>query len=306
MGFKCEKCHKKFKVKRNLIQHLKKQIPCNLTYECTKCYKVFKTPRELTRHENRITSCAPTEVPVITDTNAENKCQYCNKEYANKQNLVRHLKTCDKEANMRIIMEKLMAPVMEKLDRLEKGSNNVTIINNMEQNLYVGNNLCHYGEEDPMLLDHDKVQTMLLEDAKNFVPRLIREIHNNLDLPQNHNVFYDQKTDKAMVFTRKLVNGIMVSTWVLRDFKTVSQELVNKAKRYPTCMPLAQNIKPNSIKERQYVQSMLFVTKEYEHTEKDMEMNKKTLTDVTKNLGFFQMIEDTTYVSNLLPLIPLN
>jgi DNA-directed RNA polymerase subunit RPC12/RpoP len=299
MRFECTKCHKKFKEKRSLENHSKKLPPCHVVYPCNKCSKPFRSQRDLDRHLNRKTPCAPTEIPVIKEDNPENRCQYCNKEYVNKQSLVRHLKTCDKEANMKIIMEKLSD--LKKQVGIQ-AINNTTINVSTSQNLYVGNTLCCFGEEDYSLLDQNKIQTMLLEDAENFVPRLIREIHNSPDLPQNHNVFHEPKTNRTMVFIKKVVNGVTVSTWELRDLETVSQELVTKAKRYPTCMPLAQGIPPNSAKERQYCKSMQFITKEYKHSEADLIAIKQTLTNVTKNPGFFTMIEDTTHVSHLIPL----
>ena len=90
-----------------------------------------------------------------------------------------------------------------------------------------------------------------------------------------------------------------------KDFKEISQDLVKKAKRYSTCVPLANGIKRKSIQEQRYDQGMKYV-KEYTHTDEDLEKNKELLTELTNNSGFFQMIEETTYVSGMLPLIPLN
>jgi hypothetical protein len=303
MRFKCDNCNRKFKEKRTLVQHQNKKIPCTVMYGCDKCDYVFKTQRELTRHENRKTSCAPTEVPVISEDNPENKCHYCNKTYANKQNLVRHLKICDKDSNMRIIMEKLTN--LENQINKQNGTT-INVSNNTSQNLYVNSTPCLFGEEDFTLLDQTKVQTMFLEDPRNFVPRLLCELHNNPDLPQFHNVYYEPKTQKTMIFTRVLINGIYVNTWQLKELEDVSVQLVTKAKRYPTCMPLAQNIKPNSFDEQRYCQSLEIVTRQYEHSEADLISTKEMLTNVTKNPGFFKMLADTTYVSGSLPLIHLN
>jgi hypothetical protein len=254
---------------------------------------------------DRVTPCVPDEVPVILDNNKENRCQYCNKTYANKSSLTRHLKICNKEVSMQAIMNMLKANNEQLLEQLKSG-NGTTIINNTNNSLYLDNNLCIFGEEDPMLLDPEKISKMLLDDPNKFVPRLLREIHLNPDLPQNHNVYYDFKKDQAMIFTRVLINGVMVSTWQKRDFKKVSQDLVDKAKRYPTCLPLAQKIKPNSMDEVRYCRNLQIVTKEYNHSEQDLIDNKEMLIEVTNNKGFFKMIEDTTYISGTLPLIHLN
>jgi len=304
MSYSCTKCKKSFKEKRYLDQHISnRKTPCNKKYICTACRKVFDSQRHLDRHMKRVTPCAPDQVPVILENNVENRCQYCNKTYANKSSLTRHLKICNKDVSMKAIM-KLLEENNRRLVEELRGGNTTTIINN--NTLYMGNKLCVFGEEDFSLLNQNKVQAMFLEDATKFVPRLIRELHTNPELPQFHNVYYDTETKQAMVFTRVMINGVYVSTWQKKDMSEVSKELVKKAKRYPTCTPLAQNIKPNSADEHRYCQSMQFVTREYKPSDEDFNDIKQTLTNVSKNPGFFKMIEDTTYVSGTLPLIHLN
>jgi len=312
MVYICKICKKKYKSKHNYEKHLAMDKSCSIKYVCTKCSYVFQYEKDLVKHMNRKTLCAPEEIPIITDDNPENRCQFCNKTYATKSSLTRHQKTCDKEVNMKLIMNMLIdlkKDNMELKKNQNRGNASSSVVNNFvsnNNNLYLGTTPCAFGEEDYTLLDQKKVQRMFLEDAPNFVSALICEIHNNPDLPQFHNVYYETKHDKAMVFTKKIVNGITVHTWELQDFSEVSKQLVTKAKRYPTCMPLAQGIPRNSAEEARYCQSLHFVSKEYEHSEQDLINNKKMLTNVTKNPGFFKMIENTTYISNNLPLIPLN
>jgi len=312
MSYVCEKCNRNFKAQQYLDIHLKRKTICTNKYICTKCKKDFISQRHLDRHLERLTTCAPDEIPVIIGDNSENRCQYCNKTYATKSSLTRHQKTCDKQVNMAAIMNMLQnlttnyESVTKELAQL-KGSPTIVNNNNVyNNNLYVGNELCIFGEEDYTLLDQNKVSKMLLDDAPKFVPRLIREIHANPDLPQYHNVFYDMKTNQAMIFTRVMINGVLVSTWQKKDMKEVSIQLVDKAKRYPTCMPLAQNIRPNSLAEQQYCKSLKFVTQEYKHSDLDIDATKKILTMVTAHPCFANMVENTTHVSGMLPLIHLN
>jgi hypothetical protein len=315
MSHICDKCKKAFTASYRLEQHKKRKTPCTQRFICHKCNREFQAQRHLDRHLERLTTCVPDEIPVITAENTENRCQYCNKTYSTKSSLMRHMKTCDKEVNMAAIMH-MLQKLDNKVDNNHKMSqsreNNPQIVNNntYNNNLYVGNKLCLFGEEDFALLDQNKVAKLLLDDPHNFVPLLLREIHTNPDLPQNHNVYYDAKTDEAIVFTRVMINGVYVSTWQRKEVKEVSKQLVTKAKRYPTCMPLAQNIRPNSLEEQRYVQSMNIVTRQYEHSDKDVVDTKEMLSIVTKHPKFFNMVEGTTYVSGMgevtLPLIHLN
>jgi hypothetical protein len=109
-----------------------------------------------------------------------------------------------------------------------------------------------------------------------------------------------------MIFTTVIVNGVEVNTWEKKEIKEISRQLVTKAIRYPTCVPLAQNIRPNSMDEDRYVRGMQLITREYKHSEADLIKTKEILTNVSKNPGFFRMIDNTTYVTGNLPLIHLN
>jgi hypothetical protein len=301
--YQCTKCGRKFAEKRYLEQHGRRKVSCAQKYTCSKCFRVFKTQSDLTRHDNRKTPCVTDEIPVIAENNLENRCQYCNNTFATKGSLTRHLKTCNKEGNMFAIMQMLKEIKEDKPGQIV---NNIT-----NNNLYVGSNgrdfeLCVFGDEDPQLLDIKKMQRLFIDEPQNFVEGVIREYHANPNLPQNHNVYFDVKKEQCMVFTRVMVNGIMVSTWQKKEIKEVSKDLVKKAIRYPTCMPLANGIRPNSAEEQQYCKSLQLITREYEHSDIDVENTKEILTKVTGQPGFFRMITDTTYVSSLLPLIHLN
>lgn len=282
------------------------EVPCYKKYVCNKCSHYFRDSTGLQKHLDRLTSCIPNEIPVIIDDNSENRCQFCNKTFATKSSLTRHQKICDKPANLAHIMSlvqakmeaKVDAAVAAKMEQMQGTGNTPTIVvNNNAQNLYVGNNLCVFGEEDYTLLDQTKMQRLLLDEPEKFVPGVIREIHANSDFPQYHNVFYEPKTEKTMVFARTMVNGIEVTTWVLKEIAAVSKILVTNAKRYPTCMPLAQGIRPNSAEEDKYCRGLEIVTREYEHSDIDLANNKQILSTITDNPAFHKMVANTTYVS---------
>lgn len=106
--FVCKKCGRDFTQDRYLQNHLNKKVSCDKKHTCMKCNKEFASNSALSAHLNRVTPCVPEEIPIIDIPKNEKRCQYCYKIYSNTQNLKRHQQTCDKETNMRHVIE-LMA-----------------------------------------------------------------------------------------------------------------------------------------------------------------------------------------------------
>lgn len=63
---------------------------------CGDCGKVFRTPANLLVHKNRLTPCVIKELSPEQIINP-NRCLYCNKIFSKKENLTRHLKSCDRK-----------------------------------------------------------------------------------------------------------------------------------------------------------------------------------------------------------------
>ena len=105
--YACHKCNKSFKKERHLQRHLLRKISCDKKFICDKCKKQFRDTTALSAHLNRVTSCAVNEVPIIDKTKDKNICRYCNKTYATPYSLKRHQKSCDKESNIKQIMDLL-------------------------------------------------------------------------------------------------------------------------------------------------------------------------------------------------------
>lgn len=302
--FVCKKCEKGFSEERYLQQHLKRKTPCDKKFICPKCRKSFGNDYTLKNHLNRITPCVPEEIPIIDATKEEFRCQYCNKTYSNKHNLKRHQKTCDKEANLQYLMKKLLEENNKEWEkRIEKivGNtvmpnnttiNNVTVnnVHNVQNNnLYLNVTICSFGNEDLSKLDTTKVMELIKDHTSDFIPKMIEQVHANPELPEYHNVFYDPKKDKAIVFAPISDNE---KSWKIRDFKEVSDELTQKIREY--IQPGASPYFDMAMKDKDTETGNAIIrmaTNTNWRTTEILEKNKNVLTKVSNNVGFLELVD---------------
>ena len=113
----CEKCGKDFTENRYLQVHLKRKTACNEKFTCPKCEKPFTNTHNLQAHLNRITPCVSEKIPKINITKSDHRCKFCNKTYSSTYNLKRHMKTCDREPNMRYIIELMAEKVIAEKEK---------------------------------------------------------------------------------------------------------------------------------------------------------------------------------------------
>lgn len=237
-SFICSKCNKGFTEDKYLQQHLKRKKPCNEKFNCIKCGKDFINSSSLKKHESRVNPCVPEEIPVITDGNIENRCHICNKTYANLYSLQRHQKTVCNVANNPQVMTRLIdtitslqqqVSVLQQTQNPSTINNTLNITNNIQQNMYLNVTICCFGDEDLSTLNPNEVMNLLKNHEKDFIPRMIEHIHANPDRPEYHNVFYDPKRNKAVVFVPISENE---KSWQTRELREVSADMTQKIKEH--------------------------------------------------------------------------
>ena len=297
MSYTCLSCQKEFSTERNLNNHIKQNI-CTKKYICKKCQREFTSAHNLRSHLKRKIPCIPTEIPVIDLTQEKSKCHYCGNTYANKYSLRRHMGTCSMRNNQSAMMQVILKQnkmLMEQNQILIKQSGTVhqnsNIINNtinIQNNMYVNVTICSFGNEDLSKLDAAEVMKLLKGQVKDFMPKMIEHVHANPDHPEFHNVFYDPKREKAIVFAP--ISATEMS-WQVREFQEVSDNLTEKIK---------DHIRPGSgpyfdmaAREKDYETSnrIIRIANQDDWKTDDMdEMTKESLTKVTKNKGFNELV----------------
>lgn len=174
-----------------------------MTYRCKRCDKELSTKQSLERHLTKKTACTAkdSEHEIAVDVLIEElnkaepsnalKCPKCSKEFSSRQSKYKHLKFHCKE-------DPIVASIEERITNLERliqnlnahtpGSNSNVHINNGNQ---INNNITFqvnsYGNERLDHLNSDFL-TKCLFSQNNGIKALMKEIHFNPELPENHNI----------------------------------------------------------------------------------------------------------------------
>ena len=235
VSYKCDICDKKFTHKNDCKRHINKKTPCKS--------KAISKPNLIVSKSLSIVS----EIEVYTEGNSEKethpthpltnvnlKCNYCQKTFSRKDNLIRHIKEFCKvvkqEINIPILTEvkDLKVEIMElkkEINQLKEKNINVLRTNNINNgtinNNYITTNINikinPYGQEDNSHLNDEDYKRIINKGFKS-IPELIKLIHFNQDKPENHNIYISNMRDKYTV----IYNG---KKWELRDRDDTIQEL---------------------------------------------------------------------------------
>ena len=294
----CGKCNKTFTEKRYLTRHIKNKT-CEKTFSCTKCGETFANRRNRDNHMRRKNPCVPTEVPVLDPSNSDNKCKFCGNTYASPYSLRRHIRNCPMRNNQEAMFQMLFEQnqkIMKQNEIIINQQNqpiqhtvnqtvNNTVVNN---NLYLNVTICSFGEEDLTKLDQTTVLKLIKEHAKDFMPKMIEHIHANPDHPEYHNVFYDPKRQKALVFTQ---NKDEQMTWQIEEIETVSDMLANKIKDHmkPGTSPYYDLLVGK--KDYDGANKVIDISNKNWDVSEILEETKSALTKVTKNEGFLEKVK---------------
>lgn len=178
---------------------------------CERCSEVFASKYNLLKHFGRKFICTPIDIEHDIDIKILiNKiklqkpktiydCQVCNKSFATKQSLKRHCTKC-KDNNIDVTyfkektdMEKELDECKAKIKSLEDklNTNIIQNNNNTNNNIQINKNvqivLQNFGNENLNHLTNQFLDTCLL-GLNTGMKNLLKEIHFNPNVPENHNI----------------------------------------------------------------------------------------------------------------------
>ena len=157
-----------------------------MEFGCSVCEYTSSQKNSIIRHINRKQSCGP-GVKEITEIPIEIKCNYCNKMFSTRENCRDHQKNnCKSKLD---ILEEKNKKLEEKIKELEKRPS--TINNQNTFNIYINN----YEDTNLDKLT-DKIYNKIIsgtDELYQIIPRIIKEIHFNSNMPENHNICVSNK-----------------------------------------------------------------------------------------------------------------
>ena len=209
-------------------------------YRCSACNYISPRKEYVQKHISRKKSCGPGAKEII-EVPIEIKCEYCNKSFSTAKTLAFHLKnSCSRKDDA--LKERIKK--LEEENKLLKASKekNVTI-NNNDNRVY--NIMVVNYDQTSLSKISDKDINKILTDAEShqIIPRLIKEVHFNPEIPENHNIYISNrnKNNKHLQIYRnghwEIENKANEIDNLINDKETnLSDWIDEKGQKYPEAL----------------------------------------------------------------------
>lgn len=210
-----------------------------MEFGCSICEYTSIYKQSIIRHINKKKSCG-SGLREIIEIPIEISCEYCGKNFSTYQHLVIHVKNnCRLKDKIRDQEIKKLKEEIKTLKRNQKSPyNNVTNnVTNVTNNIIIVNNY------DKTRINHltDKDYNKLLkEEIHKIIPSLIKQIHFDPELPENHNVFITNR-NKNNKFIQILQNehwesvnkNIEIDNIIYDKETNIEDWISEKGEKYP-------------------------------------------------------------------------
>ncbi len=234
-----------------------------MEFKCSVCEYTSLYKSNAERHANKQKKCGIN--PQIIEITVDITCEFCNKFYKTKDNLIKHLKICKvKKSNI----EKELELVKKELQKLKQAKIiNNTIINSHNNN-NINNVINNYTIQlrpynDPKLPEDIND---IYEDAwerQKSVQTYIERVHFSPDYPENHNICITNLRSKLAA---KVFNG---DRWETKDQDKILDEIIDN-----TSQLLDRWMKSSKNRRERYEQSVVDYIEQ---------ISKKKFDDETRN-----------------------
>lgn len=302
---KCPKCKKLFKEKWRYEKHLE-TVDCTKTYTCEKCNASYKRKDYLASHNKRNPNCDE----AIKTSKSDFTCG-CGKSFSTNGNLAKHKQKCVKKddkselTEMKEMMREIMKNNKELRDEvaeLKNNKNGVTYITNNDNrsiNMYANITIVGNGNENLETIAPSTVRVGILKDRDRYVPDMVKRIHADPKLPENHNVYYDPQSESTMVY----VDDGKAKKWISQPLDVTAKQLTKKSIRYLTSYEMYKGLTSGTKTYMDLHKNIEYIVhdKKWDSSE-DIEKIKEILSEVLKYEGFKENVE---FQRNQTPNTPM-
>lgn len=158
-----------------------------MEYGCSLCKYTSSRKSDIVRHFSKKISCG-SGIKEIIEIPIEIKCNFCNKNFSSPISLSYHVKnTCKQKDKAK---DEEIRKLNEKIKELEKKPTTTVNYNNTV-NILVNNY-----ENTSLEKLTDMIYNKLIkgvDEPYQIIPRFIKEIHFNPDIPENHNIYISNR-----------------------------------------------------------------------------------------------------------------
>ena len=228
--YTCKRCNKTFSHYGNYNSHMLRLYPCDGKRQVQDLPNIegflkknpikpmaVKKEKEVVREKEDVKELI---VENITEKQAnECLCKYCGKVFSRKDVCRRHEKNNCKEKLKMDIQQQTIINNYQTINNIQN------VQNNLQQNFggFDGNiPINPFGKEDVSFLTNELMKSVV-SNPDYGIPRLIRLIHFNPQVPQNQNVRLKNKKEPYL----NVFNG---QSWELRDRDDTIQDLITSKK----------------------------------------------------------------------------
>jgi hypothetical protein len=190
-----------------------------MEYGCSCCEYISDKKENITKHFSRKKSCG-SGIKEIIEIPIEIICKYCDKNFSCSKSLKYHQKnSCKTKTTILEERNKELEKKNKELEKKLKEKPATTINNNQTINIYINN----YENTNLEKLT-DKIYNRIIQDAELYqiIPRLIKNIHFNPEIPENHNLRISNRGR-----SNKYLEVYRNNQWEIEDKKSEIDNIIN-------------------------------------------------------------------------------
>jgi len=232
-----------------------------MEFTCSICQYTSDKKNNVLRHISKKISCGTGNREII-EIPTEIKCEFCKKLFSTKQHLRDHIKKTCKDRDIAMKME--IDDLKEKVKELVKEkTEEKTVTNNNTYNIFILNNY----EDTKLDKLTDKIYNKIIRDSEEvyqIIPRLLKEIHFNPNIPENHNIVLSNrnKNNKYILVYRNNhweieLKDTEIDNLICDKENNLSDWVTEKAEKYPEAFR-----RFNEYIEQKYDEDMVKLVKE--------------------------------------------
>jgi hypothetical protein len=213
--FICDICNSEYKTKRSLDIHMNRKNKCNVTspYKCSKCNKYFKYKKNLQEHTIKQICIENKDFIVSTELSNSLELNTILNSAINKEKKIDLINTITNIPNIKIStildMEVSISEQIQLLNKIETVLNNsksqssisnstinsgtIENSNNIINNIQINN----FGKEDIAYLDNSYFKNLIMtQHIENGYVQLIKDIYLNKEHPENGTIKVENLNNK--------------------------------------------------------------------------------------------------------------